>query len=769
MQPNESDLSVQHARQVDPQKHTMAESHFLSYIGREKFFDCDFRIAGKKFSEDQKALLETAFLENRRIRVFGNFRPTLNDKNEWVLPLELAKIAASEHLALDGVPLEHNHEKQKQFNKHRAAFLKMRNEVSGVEASQIGNAGLIPFQVWVVAFPSPELVEQIAQLIQAILDDFERKHFEGKRQRTISQPSLVAPIVDFHLDTDVAKQISRTTNFEKGLCTYIRHGDVIAFGNVEKLVPGLLSLGFAQKFLNWVKFGRGDMFEVQTFVHPTSHSRLVLLGITECFWGSASARFVEAMLLAGARHILYCSKAGGLDTLDQLHKTRTPQHFSIFRNERGQIAEELAGAAVLDVAVERLARQFDITASGTNITVPTVIGETQEQRDRLKESGLSTVDNEDGHIAAAIAIFNKRNHGDHAIFFPVHFITDYLRQPHEQATKNQHHLGAEAPIIALEKLAAFEKIGALFGTYSALYGLREYTLVGKDAHDLQGTSVAAMKCQTSGPLLEFVREFTEAGLMREAGNALCGSRNLSEQDPSTLVALAYLCQKHGYVDDAFHILSTPSCEIDKLEDPENKIRAAVVQVKLASQVGLWDSVIAKSAKLLDAFEDISETDRKKFVPMLSAATNRLKLAQVVFDQGDTCSTNSQDMETKAASRTNCALQLSRLETQSGSYMPREDDTSEPMGDKEHRNNSNLFFALILRLRTDESFKTDFLDGLSQVRKCFYAVKAAENSAPVYRADANKSVLTTLFTEAAYLLMGDSAHQARGKARLVAAH
>ena len=724
------------ANPVSPSEHTMEEQHFLEYIGRYQHHGVDKSISGKKFTDEQKKAIAAAYEQALPVRVFG--LPARHFKNHLEhLPTELGFVTIEEEFP-------HATKSKKLSNRRRSDFFRVK--VLNPTTSNTDAAIEQPTQLeelWVMTFPSPEYVEQIAQLIQAIFDDFDRKREKHHtRSGDAKKPSGNYPhLVEIIQFPQISRTVSKWTGLSDGLLAFVRHGDVVVIGNVDRMLAGLQTMRFEEKFASWQQFGDDNMFSVQVLVHAVSHSRIVLLGIEECFWGSASARYVESALQAGARHILYCSKAGGLDAFDQLHELRTPQHFAIFSPDFRQRSEGLGSAAVLDAAVFRLATQFDVLASGTNITVPTVIGETQEQRERLKESGLTTVDNEDGHIARVIASFNRDHRFDPAVFFPVHFITDYLRKPNEHARRDQPHLASEDDAVSRKRDVAFEKIGTLFGTYAALYGLREFSLsiVGKTP------KYTLKRSDSSHELLASVSEFVDAGLMREAGNALCGDRPLGEQDPATLVSMGLLCQKHGYVDEAFHICSLlESGNVLQRLIIEDRFRAKLTEIKIASQVGQYSMVRDRWAKLCTDFNHLSAEEKVKVHPQMRSGVHRFLLACQAIDP--------------------CVDRAHILENHKEFFVAGPDTLPK---DTLHADTTTKFFHLIASIRdTDQDFES-VLSGLADVRREMY--ECHENHRPIWRADANRSAVTSLFVEAAVLLLGNSLQQARGRARLVAAH
>ena len=204
------------------------------------------------------------------------------------------------------------------------------------------------------------------------------------------------------------KQVARWTGLEGSLPLYIRHGDVVAIGNVDLLLPGIELVGYKRKFSTWEWFGLDDMFGIQILVNTASNSRIVLLGVTECFWGEARARYVEALLQAGARQILYGSKAATMIDRESISKIKSPGSFSIYvRHGGNQGLTQLNSTLTAEESLRHLVELASIRTAGVGVTVPTVIGENHDQRDRLKDLNPSTMDDEDGYIAQVIQEHNR--------------------------------------------------------------------------------------------------------------------------------------------------------------------------------------------------------------------------------------------------------------------------------------------------------------------------------------------------------------------------
>jgi hypothetical protein len=79
----------------------------------------------------------------------------------------------------------------------------------------------------VLVFPSKHYVDQIAQLLKAIVVEW------GIKNRPSSTKVEVAHF------PEVEENIAKWTGFEDFISLFVRHGDVVIIGNVDLILPGL--------------------------------------------------------------------------------------------------------------------------------------------------------------------------------------------------------------------------------------------------------------------------------------------------------------------------------------------------------------------------------------------------------------------------------------------------------------------------------------------------------------------------------------------------
>lgn len=191
------------ASPADPLKHTMTPAAYFSYIGRKRGKDGSvpanpYEIGYKKFSDGQKRLIEEAYKARQQIRVFGALKQHRNH------------IAAELKYKI----LEHSvepHGREKRFNSERQTMWRATPDAGG------------PEELWVFVFPSAEYVDQVAELIQAIVTDFALVLREKNKQLQVFVqhfPRLEANVTTW-------------TGFSDGIRPFIRYGDVIEIGRAH--------------------------------------------------------------------------------------------------------------------------------------------------------------------------------------------------------------------------------------------------------------------------------------------------------------------------------------------------------------------------------------------------------------------------------------------------------------------------------------------------------------------------------------------------------
>jgi hypothetical protein len=249
------DTPVSH---VDFEQHTMGKSNLIAYIGREGARD--YEINTKKFSTPQASQLVEAYRNAMSVRVISAYR----DDFEEIL-------TSNNRKAKPASTLDHRRH-EKQFNIFR--------QTTCIAES---NDGAIPPELWVFVFPTKQYVDQVAELISAIFTHFRMCALTGGTK-----------VFTSHFP-DLENSISRWSDFDKFAATFVRHGDIVAIGNVDFFNQGLTSIGFEDKDSDWLAGGVNEMFRVMRLVSRYNGARITLLGIQECFWGDASAQYVETL------------------------------------------------------------------------------------------------------------------------------------------------------------------------------------------------------------------------------------------------------------------------------------------------------------------------------------------------------------------------------------------------------------------------------------------------------------------------------------------
>lgn len=396
------------ARSYKGLEHTMPEDDYKDFIGRKA---CDgLNIKTKKFSPQQVELLQKACPQRIEVLVQAAYREDLEllaqQQNCEVLINEIY-----EHV----IP-------GKNYYSRKQKFALVRKEDGEQE-------------LWVLVFPSFEYVDQIAELIVAIFADFDvstRQEDAHRLVRVRHHPALECSISDW-------------TGFNRELPKFIGFGEVVVVGNIDDLLPGLVDFGFEAESTLWVDFGLDGMFSRNTFYHKVKGNRLVCIRVVESFWGSASGQYCRSLVNCGARHIMYGSKAATAADPLKISQIFNPNTFYLV-NESEDVGPppkiSLDRASDIDATL----KLFGIGPAGAAVTLPTVVGETKEQRENYYTSlNPACIDCENGHIAHAISDFNDeisvlgKPFDDFAKFVPVHYISDYIYRMDEEKTRDHRY------------------------------------------------------------------------------------------------------------------------------------------------------------------------------------------------------------------------------------------------------------------------------------------------------------------------------------------
>ncbi|TQN55395.1 hypothetical protein FLX27_29815 [Agrobacterium tumefaciens] len=410
---------------VDPKAHTMTETAFYNYIGRPRKDDAGNqvdlslgKIDFKKFSPQQKEQIVSAYHDGTPIVVFG-------------APYQFSAFIAHQVGANIIADTKREHSRpEKTFNRVRQTMLEVN--INGRR------------ELWCFVFPSREYVDQVAEYINAIITDFE-SHKVKKADNT--------PAVYVQHFPSLESNLATWTGFETGVKSLIRYGDVVAIGHVEILRSTLQRIGFdchedvqGQDF-SWQRFGINNIFGAATLVSRLNSRRIVMFGFEECFWGSASGLYVSAMIDAGARHILYGSKAATLVSPAEIAGVAAPTACLLLESDGTDATDE---GKHFPQAVENMLQALGIAKGAASLTVPTVIGETKAQAAYYKWYRPVCMDCENGHISKQVNRFNtgRLKSGWQTLppmpvqFLPLHFITDYIHTGNEEIAQNRLELGS---------------------------------------------------------------------------------------------------------------------------------------------------------------------------------------------------------------------------------------------------------------------------------------------------------------------------------------
>lgn len=728
-------------------KHTMGRNNFLAYIGREYISNVAeaseekiYSINCKKFSSEQKSLLIKAYKQGLTVRVIGAEKEDL----EILLHLNRRKIKSNSKPAI--LIREHP---DKVFNKKRALIvLTETNKQSTLfeEDEFKDNIQSLKDELWIIVFPSHQYVDQVSELVQAIYDDISRLEESLKIHGEDGKPRKNQVEV-WHFP-NLELEVSKWSSLESTLSSFVRHGDVAVIGNVELLISGIQSVGFQKKFSDWQMFGLNDMFGIQILVNGASNSRIVLLGVTECFWGEASAHYVKALLKAGARHILYGSKAGSMNEKSDIRTVKSPINFAIYNRDKrfGHGLTRLNSIISDNPSLRHLAQLTGVETAGIAVTVPTVIGETHDQRQQLGNLNPSTMDNEDGYIARHVNDYNLKFNLEleKAGFLPVHFISDYVHKKKERPSKNQDNL-ALTPKIARDE--AFIKIGSFFGVYATIYGLREYVNIPKEISQ-PGFDFAKIE-----DLLKQVQATLNAGMVREAIHYLS---NNSVIPGSRFQTIGLICQKYGFVDDAINALEQikKTTYWNSTVKDQAKLRMRIVQVKLFTQAGRFYEAELEIEDIIKTYspEDLIQNEQYSSLCRRKAIIEAFKNYNVAHEK-------SKDKNWKEAELWFNKAKKNDLET-----FARSIDTSQKQIDLETATNDVFYYIAIIA--RGKEIPSGWQSNLSVARQRF-CVAASENL--LWKTNTEKSALTALFIEAAIHLVSNGNDFIPGLMRLCVAH
>jgi tetratricopeptide (TPR) repeat protein len=383
----ETKLSV-----VQLSSHTMSDEGLRAYIDKTKF------------SDNQKELIGQAISNGWPIKIQGIFEDHLEPY-------------CAAH-GIDILRIEKRFPRRaKQFNWHRPIVANIRNR----------NAGEGNTELWIVTFPSYEYVEQIAELTLAYILLRQEENLSDKFGiNREAQSGLIGTVSALHYP-NCEQSLKEWSGLQKSLGKYLMEDDVVVIGCVTEIADKLHEYLRKPKYKNWQKFGASDMYELQVYLLDDGR-RVVLLGDTHCFWGSAAGYICRALAESGARQVVYIGKLGTLIGPDKIHTLCCPSHYYLLdktpAGSRWKFQQHKVASTLRDNFLE-LTKDF---ITGIHLTVPTVVGETLAQSKEYRQLRPSTIDNEIGYIARELEEYNKSvEKYNHVEFTCLHFITDYLR------------------------------------------------------------------------------------------------------------------------------------------------------------------------------------------------------------------------------------------------------------------------------------------------------------------------------------------------------
>jgi hypothetical protein len=156
-----------------------------------------------------------------------------------------------------------------------------------------------------------------------------------------------------------------------------------------------------------------------------------LLGVRFSFWGCISARLAAACQRLGAAEIVYVGKLGTLATPSDIYqRVFLPTGYLDFNSPGGVLAGD-------DAPPNGLLATYPQLATGTHMSVSTVLEEDVHQRAYADAHNVQSIDNEIAKMAHALA---RSVDGHRTAFAALHFATDYLRRPAEREFRHIHNL-----------------------------------------------------------------------------------------------------------------------------------------------------------------------------------------------------------------------------------------------------------------------------------------------------------------------------------------
>jgi len=420
---------------VDDSEHTMGEN-LKGYVK-------------SKFDAKQTTMIQDALVEGYAIEVHAcydnHFRNWLRENN-WKISKEKEKEGR----------------KNKIFSGLRPIFFLCESEEKGMK-------------LFVSVFPSKEYSLQYAELISQLLSYYnEEKSFE-------KHCSEYAGVKLFYYP-GASENVVNWTGFEKNIKKILIPDDIVVIGEVSVVAKWLEDWGWIKDVDNR-RFGIDDIFGYSIYEHPSTRKRLILLGSKHSFWGETSGRFAAALARCGMGHLIYTAKAGtfqGTATDKQfVHSFVCPNSEYILLEYDDQREYGVQSYKVTSSIHEKYPGLIHRSASGSHLTVPTVVGETIKQRKKIDQYTPSSVDNEVSFIAKHLSEYN--NTTSHKVELTVlHFITDYIYRDGEEFDSDLGNLSnkvAENESLRNAKQDTLADISSIISTYAMHNGASNVSCV----------------------------------------------------------------------------------------------------------------------------------------------------------------------------------------------------------------------------------------------------------------------------------------------------
>ncbi|SIS10684.1 hypothetical protein [Microbacterium sp. RURRCA19A] len=230
----------------------------------------------------------------------------------------------------------------------------------------------------------------------------------------------IAELIQFQLGT--RRELSDVTYFSEyehriASCLDFLQGkieEIVVLGNSELMIPYLVEGGAVLNSLEEDGLYRAYRMRFHGIY-------FTLLSVRYSFWGSVAGILSSAIIRAGCRHLVYVGKLGSLTDAPLYQKTFVPNAFYNL-GHNGEIATIAAPRNPL------LEWNGDL-ATGSHLSVPTMMRETKELITGALRAGFATVDNEVSVMAHAISAISTD-----LGFTALHYATDHPRSVEDRSS-----------------------------------------------------------------------------------------------------------------------------------------------------------------------------------------------------------------------------------------------------------------------------------------------------------------------------------------------